>query len=173
MKTMMLALCVVLAGSIVHEARADRWTYEMVASNETPFLGQGWFKVRHTWSDVFSFQDNHDATQSWMSGIGRCDRSGVNGCRSAYRSWAYSHSLAYSSTTKSTDFYLNHHNWDNAVDRMTYLVNGVCHTATNRASRKSGLKRTVDYHILGTSASQSAWGTCGKYSPWGYGISCP
>jgi len=174
MKIAILAFAFMMTISIFrHDAEADSWNYMIVASHETPFLGQGWWTVRHTWSDAWSSQDNQDATQSWMSGVGRCWTWGTSGCAKVYRSWSYSHSAWYSTTGSKLNWYLDRHNWDKAVGGMIYLVNGVCHTATNRASRQSGLKRVADYGVLGSRASQSAFGTCGKYSPWGYGLSCP
>lgn len=173
MKTMMLVVVLMMTAVGVRESRAGSWHYDMIASHEQPFLGIGFWKVRHTWSDVWSSQDNRDATQSWMSGVGRCNKPGINGCASAYRSIAYTHAAIYNTNTTSVNYYLDRHNKDNSAGPFGYLVNGVCHTATNRASRKSGLKKVADYNVLGSHPSQSAWGTCGKSWPYGFGISCP
>src|SRR5262245_1220651 len=171
----LLALALACVVSSERQAKAwANWDYMIVAANETPFLGQGWWTVRHTWSDAWSGGDNQDATQSWHSGTDRCWAWGISGCSWAYRSWAFSHDRWYWTDGGTHQYYhsVNYY-MDHQHNGFVYLVNGVCHQATNRSSRQSGLARVVDYGILGTGPSQSAFGTCGKWWPWGFGISCP
>jgi len=173
-----ILLVLALAGVMSSERKADAWAtwnYEMVAANETPFLGQGWWTVRHTWSDVWT--QPWDSTQSWHSGTDRCGPSygSASDCSWAYRSWAFSFHAQWWTNYQTVGWYLDHHHHQDGIAgaNFIYLVNGVCHTATNRSSRKTGLARVVDYGITGSGPSQSAFGTCGKFTPWGFGISCP
>lgn len=164
-----------LAGVTSSERQANAsawWNYEMVAAKETPFLGQGWFTIRHTWSDVWT--QPWDATESWHSGTDRCGPTfgSASACSWAYRSRDFQFHSPWWTDHASVGWFLDHHHKQGLL-RFVYLVNGVCHTATNRSSRKTGLLRVVDYGILGARSSQSAFGTCGKVTPWGFGISCP
>lgn len=170
-----ILLVLALAGVMSSERQAHAsawWHYEMIAANETPFLGQGWFRIRHTWSRVWT--QPWDSTESWHSGVDRCGPTfgSTSACKGAYRSRDFTFYSPWWTDNQSVRWYLDHHHKQGNLG-FTYLVNGVCHTATNRSSRKTGLLRTADYGILGARSSQSVWGTCGKVLPWGFGISCP
>jgi len=160
----------VLASALVGKANAATMYFALHGSDEAPFLGNPLqIEVQHSWSEAWSWYYGFNSTESWMSGIGRCDSfSGVAGCKNAYRGSVFE---AVVNNTETPDVVMR------AFDKYIpgiYLVNGVCHQATNRALQNhTSMKRVVDYNLKGAGVSQSVFGTCGKLSPWGFGLSCP
>ncbi len=168
----LLRVVAVAGGLVGFSGGADAMDFLLHASTETPFLGNPFnVKIRHTWSEAYSAAYRTNSTQSWMSGVGRCDsRNGINGCSWAYRSIAYSKHASNNETPAQVIAAFNKH------IPGTYLWNGVCHQATNRALRNhTPMKRVVDYGVLSSSLSQKYYGTCGKWDgPHGwFGMSCP
>jgi len=105
-----ILLVLALAGVMSSERQAHAsawWHYEMIAANETPFLGQGWFRIRHTWSRVWT--QPWDSTASWHSGVDRCGPTyGTSACKGAYRSRDFTFYSPWWTDNQSVRWYLDH-----------------------------------------------------------------
>jgi hypothetical protein len=160
------------------QASPDYYT-AMNAGTETPFLGNPLnITIRHTWGDSWSYDELNaaphqtDTMESWMSGTGRCtSTTSARGCSWAYRPTAYNYVTYGGSFSLWWSYNIGY--WYDQYIPGTYLVAGVCHQATNRSNRHLFQNSVAGYGVLGSSASQSVFGTCGKYGPYGPGMSCP
>lgn len=166
------AFSVALAGA-ARPAHAFAYFHRINASPQTPFIviaGHSPFTVRHTWGNSFSFDDSFDLTQSWMSGHAYCeDANSASGCSRYYLPTSF---YRQAKTDEKTWFRIRNQYKRNQPG--IYLVNGVCHQATNRATRASNLPTVMQVGVTGGTISQVAFGTCGKLLPFvGPNLGCP
>jgi hypothetical protein len=171
-----------VAGSVLFAAsavRADDWWHTILKSEWKSVSGFGVsINLQHTFAKAQNWTDGQAGSMAvtwgpdWWNPAGPanlCEAWDPYGC-----DWLHSGSWAANTFAW----------WDNGSNVWwhyqrsspgTYMNNGVCHQATNRAIRYTGMSTVVQIGgVDGAGVSQGVYGTCGKAFPYyGWGFSCP
>ncbi len=172
MKRTLIASALLASFALVPSAQAGTWYVELIGGGTVSFLGVG---GRHTWSDAWGPNTcSGDMTESWHSGVASCSRYGgswnQSSCSYAYNAWNIDESFESDTVNSCTDVYNRFARYFNVFIPGAYLVNGVCHQASNRALYGTRIPWIRNLAISGGVTSYLAFGDCGSWYPYGLGL---